>query len=212
VGAPYNACAKLNLAAGYPVRFQEIKADGGAHNVNNGIKRAYFVERHILNRRVVNLRLGFGYPRKNVQCAGFRAIGNIGSCNEDAYILPSPVNMGRVIMRNAMLILRIMPVMRMVMMAMPFSVMVVMFLIIGDMACIAAEVYYGVESGYPASPLLDKIQLPAVKVEFGEFSFEIFGINAEIDQSAQGHVAGNAGEAVKMQCFHLYFPFLYKFS
>jgi hypothetical protein len=182
--APYNASAKLNFPAGYPIRFQEIKTDGGACNVNNGIKRAHFVERHILNRCVVNFRLGFGYPRKNVQRANFRAFGNAGLRNEEAYILPFPVNMARVIMidRGAM---RPMPIVRVVMMAMPLSVMVVVMLfVIGDMARIAAEVYYGVESGYPAPPILDKIQLPAIEVELGEFGFEIFRINAEIDQSA----------------------------
>jgi hypothetical protein len=176
MGAAHNAPAKLNLAAGYPVRFQEIKADGGAHNVNNGIKRAHFVERHIFNRRIVNLRFGFGYSRKNVQCAGFCAFGNVRARDEEAYIRPSPVNMMRVIMRARVIVSA-------VMMTMIVSV-VAAILIIGDMARIAVKVNYGVESGYSASSLLDKIQFPAVKIEFGEFRFEIFGINAEINQSA----------------------------
>jgi hypothetical protein len=209
MGAVYNTSAKLNIAAGYSVRVQEIKADCGAHNVNNGIKRTHFVERHILNRRVVNLRLGFGYPSKNVQCAGFCAFGNVRSRNEEAYILPSPVNVARMIVRVIMCAIRRavrMAIVSAVMAAMLSSMMAVTLLVIGDMARIAAQVHYSVESGYSAPSLLDKIQLPAVKLELGEFRFEIFGINAEINQSAHGHIAGNAGETVKMQCFHLYFP------
>jgi hypothetical protein len=187
MGAVYDTPAKLNIAAGYSVRVQEIKADCGAHNVNNGIKRAHFVERHILNRRVVNLRLGFGYPCKNVQCAGFCAFGNVRSRNEEAYILPSPVNVARMIVRVIMCAacravrVSIVSIVSAVMAAMLPSMMMVTLLVIGDMARIAAQIHYSVESGYSAPSLFDKIQLPAVKVELGEFRFEIFGINAEIN-------------------------------
>jgi hypothetical protein len=102
----------------------------------------------------------------------------------------------------AAVIMRFVPVILM-MMALFLSMMMVMLLIIGNMARIPVEIDYGVKTGYPAAPFSDKIQRPAVKVEFGEFGLEIFGINAEIDERAQGHIPGNTGETVKMQCFHL---------
>lgn len=52
-------------------------------------------------------------------------------------------------------------------------------------------------------PLLAlEVHVEIAEVELGELPFESGGLHAEVDEGADGHVAGNAGKAVEEENFH----------
>ena len=61
----------------------------------------------------------------------------------------------------------------------------------------------------PATFVAFKNEFPAINVELRKLTTQLVGINPQIDESAERHIAGNTGGTFKMQCFH--YAFLWVF-
>jgi hypothetical protein len=57
-----------------------------------------------------------------------------------------------------------------------------------------------------AAPLVPaKIKRPAFHGKFSQFRLKVMRVNAQLNKSAQSHIAGNSRRTIKMQSFHLRF-------
>jgi hypothetical protein len=68
----------------------------------------------------------------------------------------------------------------------------------GEVIGPAVYVYHRMGSG-DASPFIGKkLQAPSRKAQFLQFPAQGIGVNPQIHQGAQGHIAGNSGKTIKM--------------
>jgi len=92
-----------------------------------------------------------------------------------------------------------MPMFVLVMM-MPFAMVAVLFVLVVGVrrAFVNAELH-----PFHLLPLLAvEVHMEIAEVELGELPFEGGGLDAEIDQSADGHVAGDARKTIEEEDFH----------
>jgi hypothetical protein len=64
------------------------------------------------------------------------------------------------------------------------------------------QVHYGVGAGDAPPLVLFKAEFPAPDAEFFQFPPQGGRVHPQVHQSAQAHIAGDAGLTVKMQCLH----------
>jgi hypothetical protein len=183
------------------------------------------VKGDVVHAHAVDLRFRPRDAGKNVHGAFFRSFRDAGRLDNAADFLPRIVGVFSV-MRMAVVVFAgvsvFMPaVMRMAvfvrmafivvgMFVRVFIIVMVMrvnvFIVVGVVFVMAFYSDNGARSANTAALVADKIQRPAGKPEFGKLRAQGFGADAYIDKSAQGHIAGNSGRAVKMQCFHFFIP------
>jgi hypothetical protein len=63
---------------------------------------------------------------------------------------------------------------------------------------------YGPCSRNTAAIFAHEFQFPSLKSKFIQPGAQFSGIDAQIDKSAQRHITGNSGGALKMQCSHIF--------
>jgi len=196
--------------------FQCLDAHAGADDIRDGIERAYLVESYLLGRLAVNRALRDGQSAENTERMGFDECRQVALLDQGADLAEGPP-MGMsvlmfvlVIVTMTALVAVFMVLMRVVVMMFlrmlmlhSFMVMVrrvvVLILLVGvGGASVNAEFHpFNSLSG---TAFEMHVEIP--DVQFGEFPLKGGGINAEIAQSANGHVAADARETVKIENAH----------
>ena len=88
-----------------------------------------------------------------------------------------------------------------------FTVIVAIFtlmlaLIMRHVIRLPVQQHHGVNAVNAAPLIAAELQLPAGKSQLAKFSAQGIGVYPQINQGPQGHIAGDSGKTIKMQCFH----------
>jgi hypothetical protein len=167
------AAAEFHRAAGDPIRFEHLKADGGPNNVDNGIHGADFVKSDFIRRKTVYLRFRPGNQAENMLRPFLRAIADTGSFYQGANLFPGGVMM--------------------LMMFMAVFMLMAVFMVM------AMAPHFRMGTADTATLFPAEFQFPPGKAEFLQLTPQLIRITAQINHGPQSHVAGNSGKAVKMQ-------------
>jgi hypothetical protein len=228
----YNAAAQFYRTRRYPQRRKQVKTNGCAHNVDNRINCAYFVKGNVVKGHAVYFRFRRRNERKNIEGARFNTIFKGSAFYQGAYFFPGimgvfvRVCMAMLVIMHTVLVVRV--IVRMLVMVIVF--MCVMLMAVAVIMCMLVMIMRVVVTMrvvvrvivrvivfrqnnmcagtmYAAAFFFGKIKLPPGHAKFGKFSPQYVGIYSQINKSAQRHIAGDAGKAIKVQCFHVAFPF-----
>jgi hypothetical protein len=89
-----------------------------------------------------------------------------------------------------------------VVMGVRLIVMMVVRVVVSDVIGLTVQLNHGVHTTDAAALVSLKVQMPAIYAEFAQFTPQFIGGNAQINQSAERHIAGYTGKTVKMKYFH----------
>jgi hypothetical protein len=174
---------------------------------------------YLVDGNPVNAGFGLGNPQKNIQRPFLRPFPQGGSFQKQPYILPRMMAMFVVmavfmavlmfvivfmIARVVILMVRtIMFVMFMAMFVVMAVRMVMAVMFAGVMPVFVPVKYHNGAGAGDAVPLVPaEFQFPAFKAELAQLAAQFVRIHAQIHQGAQRHVAGYAGETVKVKYVH----------
>lgn len=201
-------------------------ADAGTNNIGDGIERANFVKSNFLGRFAVDFSLGNGNPLENGEGVRFDKRAQIARFDEAAdFSMAAPVGMGVVLMFMMLLFTVLVIVVMAVMVSMmmpvlvfgfvPFVVVDMMmlmpvlvaisaatarFILIVAVGCPLVDAEFDASNGLPLLAL--EVHVEIAQSQLGEFPFEGGGLDAEVAQRANGHVAADAGYAVEKKDAH----------
>jgi hypothetical protein len=78
-------------------------------------------------------------------------------------------------------------------------VVILGILVMGDMIAGSFQFHYRVGPADAVTLIRHKVKFPAADAKFPQFPADIPGIDPQIYQGAQGHIAGNSGKTLKVQ-------------
>ena len=168
-----------------------FQRDTRANDVHNRIHRADFVKMNLPRRTTVDFSFRVGDALKNRDGLFFHPWGQLATTDELFDFGKCPV---LIVMMVTMRVVVFMTLMMMLMaMIMVMSMMVVMG---------AGQVDIQFHSLDTRLLLAGNMQMPAVEFQLLQFAFQFMGIDTEVQQCANEHVATDAAENVEVKCFH----------
>jgi hypothetical protein len=171
------------------------------------------VKGDVVHRNAVNPGFGLGDPAENIQGPLLCPFPEGRLFDEPAYILPGIMGMVFVVIPAALVMvivfMMIVPVVVVIrrLMFVRFVVMgafMMRFAVLGEVIPGAARINQGAKAGYAVSAVGGEFELPAVQAEGAQLLHQFPGIDSQIDQGPQGHIAGNTGKAIKVQNLHCF--------
>jgi hypothetical protein len=149
---------------------------------------------NIIGAYAVNFGFRFGDTGKNCNGAFFRARAYGGLFDQRPYVAPGMVRVNTAVPAGALMpaiaaAVTVAFVIVMPMIVTPVVMATTAIVIVGNVIRPAFQFNDRVKAAEASAFGLDKIEFPAINIKFGEFRTQLFRVNAEIDQGAQGHVA-----------------------
>jgi hypothetical protein len=194
VRALYRPAAQLDRPGGNSIRAKHIKAYCRSYYINDRVQGAYFMKSNFAGAYAVNFGFRFGDTGKNCNGAFFRARVYGGLFDQRPYVAPGMVRVNTAVPAGALMIMiaaaaAVAVVFVMPMIMMPVPGIMAAIVIVGNVIRPAFQVNNRVKAAEASAFSLDKIEFPAFNTKFGKFRPQLFRVNTEIDQGAQGHVA-----------------------
>jgi len=180
---------------------EQFEPVAGAGEVADGIHRANFVEVDFVWRQAVDFSFGLGDPLEDGNGFLFHPRGELAARNDFLYFGKIPLLLVMMFLLRMVVVVLVRVVMRMIVVMRPMMVAVLVGMLMAVVRVREVDIKFHTGDGGFLSAR--NVQMPAVELELVQLTFEIFGVNAKVEQRRDEHVAGDAAENIKIQDFHL---------